>query len=223
VTRYLTKVFDRCLLLTVALIFGITLGLVYAYVLSSGNSFIAPLLAAPFILLGAIGVRLAGPWRQTVLAAFLSGIGLIVFSRFEFSPLFPGPWVPGDSGMVLDFRSGAIFLDVCSAGVLLLPLFDPVVRKAGLAPTLWKVALTALILVLLSLLVDYLLFSPIGGELGLVALIIGSILSAVLAGTGLILALANLTAVGAWVGGLGIALQAFILAAWWLLGSPWFP
>jgi hypothetical protein len=58
---------------------------------------------------------------------------------------------------------------------------------------------------------------------GLLTLIFGSISSAVLVGAGLILALANLPQIGAWAGGLGLLLQAFVSLTWWLLGTPWFP
>ena len=122
---------------------------------------------------------------------------------------------------MLDLRSAAIYLVVGGAGAFLLPLFDAAVRQAGPTPTSWKVVLAAFSLALLTMLADY-LFA--GGSLfGLLTLVFGSIASAVLAGIGLILALLNLTAVAAWLGGLGIVLQAFILSAWRLLGTPWFP
>jgi len=211
-------------LLTAVLMFGLILALVYAYRLVVGTSFNS-VIDLPLIILGtavggAIGVRVTQVnWRQTAAAALLSVIGLIIYSRVE--PSFPGPWIPGGSDMVPDLTGMLIYLTLGTAGVFFLPLFDPAVRRAGPAPALWKVALAAFSLTLLTILADYLIGS--GSNFGLVTLILGSFASAVLAGIGLILALLNLTAVAAWLGGLGIVLQAFIVTAWWLLGTPWFP
>lgn len=211
--------------LTTAFMLGLVLELVYAYRLAAGSNFFTPFVELLFIIIGtaagaAIGIRVAHlDWRQTIMAALLSTAGLIAFSRFESS--FPGPWVPGGSGMVLDLRITLVFTVIGSAGVFFLPLLDPVVRQAGPAPTLWKVALAAFSLALLAMLADYLIGG--GSFFGLGTLIFGSFASAVLAGIGLILALLNLREAGAWLGGLGVGLQAFILIAWWLLGTPWFP
>lgn len=211
--------------LTAALMFGLALALVYAYRLVVSRDFFAPIIDLLLIIIGtaaggAAGVRIPRlSWRQTVVAALLSTAGLIAFSGFESS--FPGPRVPGDSGMVLDLRGALIYLVIGGAGTLLLPLFDPAVRQVGPAPTLWKVALAAFSLTLLAILADYLF--AVYSFFGLLTLVFGSFSSAVLAGIGLILALVNLTSTGAWLGGLGIVLQAFIVAAWWLLGTPWFP
>lgn len=191
-------------LLTTALMFGLALGLVYAYVLIFSDPFIDAPIAGTFILIGvaaggAIGIRLAGlRWRGTVFAALLSGVGLIIFSRFEFSPLHPFLWLRVDSRVVLDLRAAAVALVVSGAGVFLLPLFDPLVRRVGPAPALWKVALVAVSLALLALLADYLVSG--GFQFGLLGLIFGSIAALLLVGVGLILALANLQLAGAWVG-----------------------
>lgn len=211
--------------LTAALMFGLALALVYAYRLAAGSDFFTSFIELLFIIIGttpgaAIGIRVARlGWRQTIMAALLSTAGLIAFSRFESS--FPGPWVPGRSGMIFDLRSALVFTVIGSTGTFLLPLLDPIVRRAGPAPTLWKVALAAFSLVLLAMLADYLIGR--GSFFGLGTLLFGSFASAVLAGIGLILALLNLRDAGAWLGGLGVVLQAFILIAWWLLGTPWFP
>lgn len=217
----------RGILLTAALSFALMLTLVYAHTLAAGTSFLSNLIVLPLTILGAaggssVGVRLVHlNWRQTVLAALLSGVGLIVFSRLEGTPFHPGPWLPGDSGMRLQFRIALVYLAVAGAGTFLLPLFDPAVRRMGTAPTLWKVALAALALLLLLLGVDYLA----GGaaSLGLVTLILGSIGSAVLVGAGILLVIFRFTVPGAWAGGLGIVLEALTVLAWLLLGRPFFP
>jgi hypothetical protein len=204
--------------------FGSALALVYGYRLMVGNP-ADSLIELPLIILGTgvgggIGVRVASVgWRQTAFAALLSGVGLIMYARFERS--FPGPWIPAGSGMELDLTSALSYLVIGTAGVFLLPLFDPAVRQAVPAPSVAKVVLVAVPLTVLAILVDYLLGG--GSFFGLLTLIFGSIASAVLVGVGMILALVNLTAVGAWLGGLGLVLEALIVAAWWLLGSAWFP
>lgn len=211
--------------LTAAFMLGIVLELVYAYRLIVGSNFFTSFVELLLIIIGtaagaALGVRVAHlGWRQTIMAALISTAGMIAFSRFESS--FPGPWVPGGSGMVLDLRTTLVFTVIGSAGVFFLPLLDPAVRQSGSAPTLWKVALAAFSLVLLAMLADYLVGG--GSFFGLATLIFGSFASAMLAGIGLILALLNLRDAGAWLGGFGVVLQAFILIAWWLLDTPWFP
>lgn len=212
---------------TAGLMFGLALALVYAYSPVVGDAFISPVIAAVFIIIGTTaggvaGVRIARlGWRLAAVAALLSGAGLIAFSGIQASPLFPGPWILGESGLALDLRSTAIYLVVGVAGVFLLPLFDLAVRRTSPAPALWQVALAAFSLALLATLADYLTAN--GSFFCLLTLVIGSVSAAVLVGIGLILALLNLVNAGAWLGGLGIALQVFVLAAWWLLGSPWFP
>jgi hypothetical protein len=206
--------------------------LIYISILVFGNPFVDSILESLAILIAtaagaAIGIRAVNlPWRLTAPAALLAGIGLIVIGRFElpileFDQLISSLWTEIDSAKVLDPRAGAIFLVICGAGIFLLPLFDPFVRTAGTAPTLWKVVLVAISLALLAMLADYLLSG--GYMFGLLTLIFGSISSAVLVGAGLILALANLPQIGAWAGGLGLLLQAFVSLTWWLLGTPWFP
>lgn len=209
-------------LLTAGLMFGFILALVYAYRLIVGGPSDS-VIDLPFILFGtavggAVGIRVPRvSWRQTAFAALLSAVGLIAFSRFV--PSFPGPWIPGGPGSVLDLTSTLVFLAVGTAGIFFLPLFDPAVRRAGPAPSLGMVALVAACLTVLAVLADYLIGG--GSFFGLLTLIFGSIGAGLLVGIGLLLA--NLTAAGAWLGGLALILQVFILAAWWLLGRAWFP
>lgn len=210
--------------LTAVLMFVFVLALVYAYRLVAGRPFDS-VIDLPLIILGtavggAVGVRVARvSWRQITFATLISVVGLIAFSRFVSS--FPGPWVPGGTGRVLNLTTTLSFLAIGTAGVFFLPLFDPAVRRSGLAPSLRNVALAALSLTVLTIVADYLIGN--GSFFGLLTLVLGSIASAVSVGAGMILALANLTAAGAWVGGLGLVLEALIVAAWWLLGRNWFP
>jgi hypothetical protein len=220
--------------LVFGLVFALDLLLIYASIIVFGDPDGDPIIEALAIPVAtaagaAIGIRISGiSWRQTALVALLSGIGLIAIAWFdprflEFDRLVSSLWLEVDSRRVLDVRASAIFLVICGAGVFFLPLFDPLVRKTGIAPVLWKVLVASSGLVLLIGLVDYFFIAQIGGDLGLLTLIIGSISAAVLVGAGLVLTLLNLQPIGAWVGGLGIFLQVMILLVWVLLGRPWFP
>lgn len=214
----------RGVLLTAGLMFGLAVLSVYAYRLLTGNSSDS-VIDLPLIILGtaiggAIGIRIASVnWRETLMAALLSAIGLIVFSRFVSS--FPGPWIPGGPGQTLDPATTLVFLAVGTGGVFFLPLFDPAVRRMGPTPSLGKMILVALTLTVLAILVDYMVGG--GSFFGLLTLVFGSIAAGILVGAGIILVLVSLTAVGAWLGGLALVLEVFILVAWWLLGTPWFP
>ena len=147
------------LLLTAAVMFAFAVALVYAYRLAAGGSS-DQVLDLVFIIFGtavagAVGVRVARvSWRETAFAALLSAIGLIIFSRFV--PSFPGPWIPGGPGSVLDLTTTLVFLAIGMAGIFFLPLFDPEVRRAGPAPSLGLVALVAVTLTVLAVLLDYL-------------------------------------------------------------------
>jgi len=129
--------------LTAALMFVLASTLVYAYNLKTGGSdFFSPFWGSGISLIGtavggAIGVRISRlSWRQTIVAALLSGVGWIVLSRFEFPPLLFGPWYPTDSEMALNLRAVPIFLLIICSGVFFLPLFDPIVRQAIPSPSL---------------------------------------------------------------------------------------
>jgi hypothetical protein len=211
-------------LLTTLFMLASVLALVYAYRLATGQTD-NPVIELPLIILGTavgagVGVRVARAiWRDTALAAFLSVVVLIIYQRFE--PSFPGPWIPSGPGRTLDPTSALLYLAVGTAGVFFLPLFDPIIRRAGIAPDVRKVVLIAITLAILAVVADYLLAG--GSFFGLLALIVGSIGAALMVGAGVILTLVGLTAIGAWLGGLGLMLEACILLAWWLLGAPWFP
>lgn len=213
--------------LITALMFVLVLGLVYAYLFVTKDLFIDAPVAGLIILPGtaiaaAIGLRAARlGWGKALVSALVFGIAVILFSRFEISPFHSFLWLRMDARLVLDLRTAGIFLVICSAGIFLLPLLDSRVRNGGPAPTLWKVAVSALGLALLSLLIDY-LFAH-GYLLGLVALILGSIAALGLAVVGVVLALIRFEAIGAWAGGTGLLLEGFITLAWLLLGRPWFP
>jgi hypothetical protein len=57
----------------------------------------------------------------------------------------------------------------------------------------------------------------------LTALLFGSVAALFMIGAGLILTLINFPAVGAWIGGLGLVLEAFVSLPWRLVGTHLFP
>jgi hypothetical protein len=117
-----------------------------------------------------------------------------------------------------------IFLLIGSAGVFFLPLFDPVVRHQGPAPTLWKVMMVAVIFILFLLSLYTLRFgSAIYPFLDLDVLLAAGLVMMVLVGAGLILTLSGIPAWGAWTGGLGSMIGLIALLVWVLTGGVEFP
>lgn len=198
--------------LTAVLMAGIILVLIYAYVrneinLPSNNElWLSALTLIGTAVGGAVGVRMARlSWRQVIVAALLAGVGLIVSARFIASLFFLSPWDMEIRGIAtLGFV--LFFLIVIAAGVFLLPLFDPIVRKSGPAPSLWKVALAAFFVILLMLWANVVDFYSILG------VIFVGILPVLAITIGLILSLANQTNVGAWLGGVVVLLPLLLLA-----------
>ena len=198
--------------LTAVLMAGLILVLIYAYVrneinLPSNNElWLSALTLIGTAVGGAVGVRMARlSWRQVIVAALLAGVGLIVSARFIASLFFLSPWDMEIRGIAtLGFV--LFFLIVIAAGVFLLPLFDPIVRKSGPAPSLWKVALAAFFVILLMLWANVVDFYSILG------VIFVGILPVLAITIGLILSLANQTNVGAWLGGVVVLLPLLLLA-----------
>ena len=177
---------------------------------ASDVNFVAALLPISTAAAGAIGFR-AGKlsWRQTVLAAVLAGA---VF-----------PLMAGFIGMHM--QNVSLFAGVIwgSGGVFLLPLFNPAVRQAGPSLSPRKVAARALALTMCSLvlLIPAVLWILPGPDFGsspfanafVYVLIVGLIVlpSSVLLAGGLIVALfAPRSAVGSWLGGVGILYSYFM-------------
>lgn len=139
---------------------------------------------------GAIGIRIFHlAWRETFVSALLFEAGILLLFAFE----------------------STYMLIVAAPGVFLLPLFDPLIRKRGPAPSRGKMVLVALCLTLIIIVIDGL--AAHGNNFGFLTFIIGASVSMVFAGLGAILALGNLTSVGAWLGGLGLMLFPLIMIA----------
>ncbi|MBI2874767.1 MAG: hypothetical protein HYY09_06735 [Firmicutes bacterium] len=111
------------------------------------------------------------------------------------------------------------------AGIFILPLVDPVVRRRGPAPSVRKVARMALFITVVLAGWDFLTLAPseFSGYFGLKILVVGGVISAAMVGIGLTLILAGLASSASQVGGLGLYLGAVSALVWILAGRPWFP
>lgn len=204
-----------------AMAIGLVLFLSILVIVSAepGNPLLPLILLLSLVIIagGTIGVRLARlTWRLIVLAAILVGAAIMLTSRFEWSPLYPGAWDTPDR----HFHAG-IFLIwslILSTPVFLLPLFDPEVRRTGPAPSTWRVAAIAMITIVLLVGLDQAVSAA-----GLALLVLGALAAGILLFLGIISALAAPTAaVGAELGGIGALLVPLTYAAWSLLGGGWF-
>jgi hypothetical protein len=154
---------------------------------------------------GAIGIRMSHvSWQDTIVAGVLSGVGLVATSRFEFSPLFPGPWNI-TLGNIPVLAPALFFIIVIASGVFLLPLMDPAVRKQGPSLSVWKLMLGTILVFIM------LVITRIGGNSWEGELFKFAVLPAALAMIGLILSLTNLKDAGAWLGGLAVLIALFSL------------
>jgi hypothetical protein len=184
-----------------------------------GNPVLPLILILSLVIIagGAIGVRLARlSWRLIVVAAILGGAAIMLLSRFEWSPLYPGAWDTPDR----HFHAG-IFLMwslILSTPVFLLPLFDPEVRRTGPAPSTWRVAAIAMTATVVLVGLDQVVSAS-----GLALLLLGALAAAILLFLGIVSALAApRAAIGAELGGIGILLVPLTSAAWTLVGGGWF-
>lgn len=178
---------------------------------------------------GVLAVRWAGArWPEPALAAvllFAAAQALLTVSGV-IRPSTANPL--GVPGALLDqVKFTLILLSATGAGVFLLPLADPAVRRRGPVPARGRLVLAALVLTLALLGGEFLLTAKWGGFgypfFGLLTLVAGGLGSLLLVGAGLMLTLAGALFLGAWAGGLGVTFLAAVLIAWFLNGLPWFP
>lgn len=162
------------------------------------------------------------PWPRLVAGAVAGAFA---------APAAAWALLPGSAPGTLGAYPGAgrdAALQVCAfavmagAGVFLLPLFDPRVRRHGPAPRPSRV-LPAGLLGALVLLVLEAVLGPDRRTLGLGTLAAGSAAALVLALAGLLLTAAGRHRAGAAWGGAGIALWAAAALLWLAAGKPWFP
>jgi hypothetical protein len=166
-------------------------------------------------LAGAIGLRKANlSWRQTVLAAVLAGAAVPMIASFLVIVMSSQA---GGYAFLILFPALFAGLFWVSAGVFLLPLFDPVVRRAGPALSTWKVVATALLLSAPFLATFFsqrtsqgnVTFFPFPN--GLISAI-PILLSGILLAGGVILALSKRsTVIASWLGGVGLIFLCFML------------
>ena len=211
--------------LMTALMLGINLGLLIPYSLARPLIDFGPqILIFIFSMIsaaagGAIGIRVGSfPWRNTVLPALLSGTALIALERLGFLSL-PALWFGTRiTGTTFDIGAVLRFLPLLSAGVFLLPIFDPIVRKIGPAPSPWKVALAALPVAIVVIRMygysSFLFWSvqlPPDFPLNVACTVIA---------IGILLSLFRQDKAGAWLGALGLMLlPLYGIGTLWILAS----
>lgn len=190
------------------------------------------LLPLTFIVGAAIGgaalMRREGArWPEPVYAGLVSTALLLVVLRIAFPGL--GPASPGNyPGAMRDqAKSVLAYFIIGGAGVFMLPMLDPVVRRVGPRPSLAKVALAAIAFIALVVAVQMAVTGRWGGTgypfFGLGVFVAGSIAALVTAGLGILLTLVGAEDMGAWSGGLGLWVAAISLLVWLLTGMRWFP
>jgi hypothetical protein len=166
-------------------------------------------------------------WPEPVYAGLLSAALVMVVLRLAFPGL--GPLSPGRyPGAVRDLvKSLLAYFVVGGSGAFVLPMFDPVVRRSGPRPAVWKIVLAALLVVALLVATELVLTAKWGGFrysfFGVGVLVVGSVAAAVVAGLGLLFTVVGARDIGAWAGGLGLCVEAITLVVWILLGMRWFP
>lgn len=173
---------------------------------------------------GAVAMRILGArWPEPVVASIL----WVLLATLVLLIVRP-------DGSTFQVDWFAVLLPFHAGGVLLLSLFDPVVRRQGAAPTAWKVAVTAVALtaLLLGTAGTFALYQRAAtgptvhwdfAGLVLVAFVLGGPLALLLVGLGLVLSVFRTRAWGAWIGCLGSILGICVVLGWRLAGSPWFP
>jgi hypothetical protein len=208
-------------LLIAALMMGLTFPFIWAYALTNSEFFDTPAALWPVLLLcigmagaGAIGVRVAHlSWQQTLLASLLAGAVYMLLTGFEIPPFYPG--LAGSFELV-PFLIGILFI---SSPVFLLPLFDPAMRRTVPAPSIWKVTVTALLIMVPFLMFDLAGISYTDADAGQVGRTIGTLVSYILLLIGVIVGLRLPTdARGPKLGSIGILLRLFFMILWPLLG-----
>jgi hypothetical protein len=168
---------------------------------------------------GALGVRIVqASWRQIVLASLGAGAGMMLLSRFEFSPFYTGS--SNSSYPIFSMIAFLIIPCLFCIPAFLLPLFDPALRQKGPAPSTGKVMTTALIAgLLIGFAVELDAMTPSVHSQSNFGLPI--FLPLLLLLIGLVAALAApMSRWGAAIGGFGILLLVFIFASRFLFN--WF-
>jgi hypothetical protein len=191
----------------------------------------ASLVPASLVLGGAVAgvlmVRSLGArWPEPVWSSIVAGIGLLILITVAMpgaSPVvvgqYPGAWRDQALGAFL-------FLAAGGAGMFLLPLAEPRVRRTGPAPAPARVAQAAVALLVLTA-TAMLLWARAAGPgwsyVALGVLAIGGIGGLIAIALGMGLTMLTQVKAGAWVGGLGLIAGLLALTVWLAAGRPWFP
>ena len=216
----------RSVLLTTALMMGLTSPFVWAYARTNSGLYDRPdsLWLILFLCVGMAGagtirIRVAHlSWRQIVLAAVLAGAGFMLLAMLKFPP-FLGLWSMAEfySSPIEMFLFGTLFI---GSPVFLLALFDPAVRSTLHSFTVWKVVVTALLIMVPFLLFDLAGISYNGDGAGKGGREIGTFVSYLLLFIGTIIVLRlPLDERGPRLGGIGILLRLLFLIIWTVFGT----
>ncbi len=210
-------------LLTVVLLFSLRLAFRLQNVVLLPVTFIAGAAVG-----GAAVMRREGAhWPEPVYAGLVSTLLLLMLLRVAFPGM--GPTYVGDyPGAARDqAKSFLAYFVVGGAGVFMLPMFDSVVRREGPRPSVYRIALTAVLFVVLVAAVQMAVTGRWGGTgypyFGLGIFVAGSVAALITAGLGILLTLVGAHDMGAWCGGLGLWVGALGFLVWLLTGMRWFP
>lgn len=216
----------------VALIAVLTLLILLSLRLALGSAVDVFVLPAALILGTAVGgaglMRRDGAgWPEPVYAGLASSFVVLAVLQAAFPGM--GPLGAGSyTGAWRDqAKSVLAYFVVGGAGAFVLPLFDPAVRRAGPAPTVWKVLLAAVGTVALVLAFELVRTLRWGGGgyafFGIGVLVWGALVALFAGGLGLLLTLVGALDMGAWTGGLGLFVATIASGVWVLAGMRWFP
>jgi hypothetical protein len=167
--------------------------------------------------------RQAARWPELVLAV-LPGATVFAAYRLVRQYMYQNPFYP--SYYISIILTGLAFVIVISAGIFLLPLLDPLTRKAGPVLNRRQIMIAAVLTVLLLVGGEAVREMGTGGYysfFGLLSLYLGSLLSIVALGAGLLLTIAKKPVAGAWMGAYGVIVWGLVLIAWAATGLHWFP
>jgi len=213
---------------------GIWVKVLSRFAIRQGDVFYAPGLLL-FIIIplfspvisGVIATRLLGSrWPEPAFAAALASS---VFTGLTFAMLSYWIFIASYWIFIGPLENPVLSLSFYSAGIFILPLFDPVVREEGPAPSFWKVGVTSIVVLPLSYLGwmwldDGIIYPRNLMELGLAALE-GISSGLVISGLGLFITLIGVRwkiaqSMGAWLGSLGLLTAFIAFLSWLITGAP---
>ena len=162
-------------------------------------------------------------WPAHVHAALVSSVLTMIIVWFfldQVSPRNIGQY----PGVLADQLRSMLTIGLAHvAGVFVLPILDPAVRRTGPMTSGWRLLLIAAFVPAVALLVDVALIKSGANFIGLGALALGAVIALAGVAVALFLTLTGAVLWGAWVGGLGILIAFTSFLTWVVTGMHWFP